>query len=179
MGDLPKVLDFYQCVIQETEDMSVYGRWIFGKHPTQPMIEAYIRQGMMYCLEERGDIAATVAVTPYQTEDYHEIDWQAELADDEVAVVHILAVNPRLQKRGYAKVLMRDVIALAGHLGLKAVRLDALDRNIPAHSLYESLGFQRRDVRRWHTANAGWIDFYLFEYLLEQGTRQDEEGEIQ
>ena len=26
MGDLPKVLDFYQCVIQETEDMSVYGR---------------------------------------------------------------------------------------------------------------------------------------------------------
>lgn len=94
------------------------------------------------------------------------IDWQAELADDEVAVVHILAVNPRFQKRGYARKAMHEVIELAREKGLKAVRLDALECNTPAHKLYESLGFKKRDVRHWYASNTGWIDFYLFEYLL-------------
>ena len=45
-------------------------------------------------------------------------------------------------------------VFLAGSLitrkGLKAVRLDALACNTPAHRLYESLGFQKRDVRHWY-----------------------------
>ena len=165
-GDLPGILDFYQLVIRETEDMSVFGRWIYGKHPTEELIGDYVRQGMMYAADAGPDIAAAVAVTPFQTEDYHGIDWQVPLADDKVAVVHILAVNPRLQKRGVAKAIMRDVIDLARREGLKAVRLDALECNRPAHRLYESLGFRKRGVRRWYASNTGWIDFYLFEYLL-------------
>ncbi len=166
--DLPRILDFYQLVIRETEGMPVFGRWVYGKHPTEEMITDYVRQGMMYCTEEDGDIAAAVAVTPYQTEDYRGVDWQIPLEDDEAAVVHILAVNPRLQRRGYAKSIMEDVIELARSTGMKAVRLDALACNPPAHRLYEALGFQRRDIRRWYTRNAGWIDFYLYEYLLQK-----------
>lgn len=87
--------------------MPRYGRWIYCLHPTEEMIEDYVRQGVMYCSEEGQEITAAVAVTPYQTEDYRGIDWQAELADDEVAVVHILAVNPHFQKRGYARTAMK------------------------------------------------------------------------
>ena len=46
------------------------------------------------------------------------------------------------------------------------IRLDALACNVPAHRLYESLGFQKRDVRHWYAENTGWVDFYLFEFLL-------------
>ena len=130
------------------------------------MITDYVRQGNMYCSEDGTDITAAVAVTPYQTDDYHEIDWQAALKDDEVAVVHILAVNPHFRNHGCAKAMMRKVISLADSKGLKAVRLDALACNVPAHRLYESLGFQKRDVRHWYTENTGWVDFYLFEFLL-------------
>ena len=105
-------------------------------------------------------------MTPCQGEDYHGVDWQVELADDDVAVVHLLAVNPRFQRRGRAKAAMREVVELARGEGLGAVRLDALVCNAPAHGLYESLGFERRDVRRWHAPNTGWIDFYLYELLL-------------
>lgn len=164
--DLPRTLCFYQLVIRETSDMPCYGRWIYGLHPTKEMIENYIRQGVMYRLEDGQDIAAVVAVTPYQEEGYHGIDWQVELVDDEVAVVHLLAVNPHFQKRGYAKTTMKEVIELAREKGLKAVRLDALECNVPAHRLYESLGFKKRDVRHWYASNTGWIDFFLFEYLL-------------
>lgn len=166
IGDLSRILGFYQLVIRETSDISRFGRWIYGLHPTEEMIEEYIWQGTMYYSEEGQDITAAVAVTPYQAEDYHGVCWQAELADDEVAVVHILAVNPRFQKRGYARTAMHEVIELARDKGLKAVRLDALECNTPAHKLYESLGFKKRDVRHWYASNTGWIDFYLFEYLL-------------
>ena len=148
IGDLSRILCFYQLVIRETSDMPRYGRWIYGLHPTEEMVEDYVRQGVMYRLEDGQDIAAVVAVTPYQGEDYHGIDWQDELADDEVAVVHLLAVNPHFQKRGYARTAVKEVIELVREKSVKAVRLDALECNAPAHRLYESLGFKKRDVRR-------------------------------
>ena len=166
LTDLFGILDFYQLVINETEDMPVHARWVYGQHPTEEMITNYIRQGNMYCSKNGTDIIAAVAVTPYQTDGYHGIDWQVALKDDEVAVVHILAVNPRFRNRGCAKAIIQEVINLANSKGLKAVRLDALACNIPAHRLYESLGFQKRDIRHWYAKNTGWFDFYLFEYLL-------------
>ena len=41
-----------------------------------------------------------MAVTMYQGEDYHAIDWSQQVADDEVAVIHILAVSPDAQGKG-------------------------------------------------------------------------------
>ena len=165
-GDLPGLLDFYRLVIRETENMATHARWEFGKHPTEAMIAEYVSRGMMYITEDGAGITAAVAVTPFQTEDYHGINWQADPVDDEVAVVHILAVNPRCQGRGYARQMMRDVIDLAKDMGKKAVRLDALACNAPAHRLYESLGFKKRGVCHWYAENTGWFDFYLFEYLF-------------
>ena len=166
ISDLPGLLDFYRLVIRETADMAIHARWEFGKHPTEAMIADYVSQGMMYITEDGTEIAAAVAVTPFQSENYHGVDWQADLADDEVATVHILAVNPRCQGHGYARAMMRDVICLSNDIGKKAVRLDALACNAPAQRLYETLGFKKRGVCRWYAENTGWFDFYLFEYLF-------------
>ncbi len=166
VGDLPRLLDFYRLVIQETAGIAIHARWEFGKHPTEAMIADYVSQGMMYITEDGAGIIAAVAVTPFQPEDYHGVEWQADLADDEVAAVHILAVNPHCQRHGYARMVMKDVIDLAKDIDKKAVRLDALACNAPAHRLYESLGFKKRGVCHWYAENTGWFDFYLFEYLI-------------
>jgi len=55
---------------------------------------------------------------------------------------------------------------MARNQGKKAVRLDALGSNTPAHALYESLGFIRRDICHWYANNTGWTDFYVYELLL-------------
>ena len=67
-SDLPGILDFYQLVINETEDMPVHARWVYGQHPTEKTLTDYVRQGNMYCSEYGTDITAAVAVTPYQTD---------------------------------------------------------------------------------------------------------------
>lgn len=165
-NDFNRLTRFYRDVILHTENMDIYARWEYGKHPTDEMILEYIRKGVMYYCEKEGSIISAAVVTPYQGEDYHNTDWALHLADDEVAVVHILCVDPRLQKHGVAREIMRIIIEMSRNMGRKAVRLDALACNSPAHRLYESIGFVRRGQQNWHTANVGRTDFFLYEFVL-------------
>ena len=111
--ELPELLDSYRRVIDETDNMARQARWVYGQHPTEEMIRDCVMRGMLYVLEAERDVVAAVVVTPYQTEEYHDVNWQAALKDEEVAAVHLLAVNPRCQKRGYAKTIMMEVMSLA------------------------------------------------------------------
>lgn len=162
--DFERLASFYKFVISETKDMEKYCRWIYGLHPTDEMIKKYIEENAMYYMEEDEEISGAVAVTPSQGQDYHSVKWSMNLKNDEVAVVHILCVNPKKQKCGLAKKIMQLVIDLARKQNKKAVRLDAINCNTPAHRLYESLGFRKCDVKNWHASNLGFMDFFLFEY---------------
>lgn len=164
--DFDRITTFYKYVSNHSPDMAKYGRWVYGQHPTDAMIQKYIDEGYMYHLESDGSILAAVALTPFQGNDYHPIKWNIDITDDEVLVVHILCVSPNVQRTGVAKKVMWEVIRHAANIGKKAVRLDALSCNEPAHKLYESLGFRRCGVQNWYAENTGWIDFYLYEYCL-------------
>ena len=166
MTDYEQLTLFYKYVIDHTENMNVYTKWVYGQHPTDEMIRDYIKQDAMYVLEENGTILASVAVTMSQGEDYHGIAWADDLEDDDVAVVHILCVNPDYQKQKIGKYVVKECIRLAEKEDKKAVRLDALECNKPAHKLYETLGFEYRGKQYWYAGNTGWIDFYFFEYEL-------------
>lgn len=164
--DLPELARFYRNVIQNTKNMDIYAKWIYGKHPTDEMLLGYIREGAMYYCEKDGAVVCALAVTPYQSEDYHDTEWSVKAADNEVSVVHILCVDPMQQNKGIARETMGLVIELSRTDGKKAVRLDALSCNTPAQRLYESLGFVKKGQQRWYADNVGWTDFYLYEYVL-------------
>ena len=164
--DFDKISNFYKYVINNTPTMKQYARWIYGQHPTDDMIRQYINDGYMYYSEVDSVIYAAVALTPFQGSDYHSVEWELDLQDDEVCVVHIFCVNPDLQRKGIAKEIMKEVMAFAKESGKRAVRLDALCCNEPAHKLYEKLGFKKCGVQRWYADNTGWIDFYLYEKCL-------------
>lgn len=163
--EFKRITGFYRCVSENTQNMESFGRWIYGKHPTDGMIKSYMEDGCMYYAEKNGVIAAAAAVTFFQEADYHPVQWNIPLNDDEVAVIHILCVNPKMQKKGLAKAVVREIIRLAEENQKKAVRLDALCSNKPAHKLYESLGFKKCGVQNWYAGNTGQTDFCLFEYV--------------
>ena len=54
-GDIEKLENYYRYVADNTENLYQYCRWIYGKHPTDDMIEEYIKNGNMYFAEE-GDM---------------------------------------------------------------------------------------------------------------------------
>lgn len=165
-ADFLQLTAFYREAIRDNPDMAEFGRWIYGLHPTDEMILGYIQSGAMYYGRMEGQIVCALALTPSQGADYHHIPWGLELTDDQVAVAHLLCVNPQWQHRGIGRRAMELAIGLAGQMGKKALRLDALACNKPAHGLYEGLGFQRRGTAHWYADNVGWTDFYLYELIL-------------
>ena len=163
--DLQRITRFYRDAIARTADMDTHARWVYGQHPTDAMLRNYIQAGAMYFCEKDGAIISAAAVTP-QGKDYHGAAWAFPFGDDQVSVVHLLCVAPQWQRQGIARGTMELVAELSREMNKKAVRLDALACNAPAHRLYESLGFQKRDQRRWFADNVGWADFFLYELVL-------------
>jgi len=163
-NDFDAIITFYNDVTKRTPEMATYARWSKGKHPTVEGIRAYIEEGSMYLYRESGTIVGAMAVTMYQGEDYHAIEWALHVPDDRVAVIHILAVSPDSQGKGIGSEMIREAIRLAENKGMQAVRLDALASNTPAHKIYERLGFGYRGKQHLYAENTGWTDFYFYEY---------------
>ena len=59
-----------------------------------------------------------------------------------------LAVRPELRRRGIARELVREALALATVHGARIALLEVRASNIAAQALYEGFGFQRKGVRR-------------------------------
>ena len=162
--DYESIIAFYDDVTDRTSEMELYARWQKGKHPTHGGIKAYIEEESMYLYKKNDVIIGAMAVTMYQGEDYHNIEWSQQVEDNEVAVIHILAVSPDCQGKGIGSEMIREAIRLAQTNGMKAIRLDALASNTPAHKIYKALGFEYRGQQHLYAENTGWTDFYFFEY---------------
>lgn len=165
-GDLAVVREKYIEVIEHTKDMNIHARWIYGQHPTDAAIRSYIDRQEMYLFMDEQNVAGMTAITMYQGEDYHEVNWSQDLKDDEVASLHLLTVMPEYQGKGVSKRLMEAIISLVMEKGKKAIRLDALASNIPAQHMYEKLGFEYRGKQNLYAENTGWTDFLYYELPL-------------
>ena len=75
--DFSDIIVFYDDVTARTPDMALYARWSKGKHPTEESIRTYIEDGSMFLYREGGGIVGAMAVTMYQGEDYHAIEWKS------------------------------------------------------------------------------------------------------
>ena len=164
--DFDRVRAFYDRVIDLTPGMDVHARWKKRLHPSDEGLRGYLAEGDLYLLEENGSVAGAMAVTLYQGEDYRLVPWGVAAEDDEVAVLHLLAVDPDRQGQGVAHRLIGEALALARRNGKKAFRLDAVSTNAPARRLYASLDFAFRGTQNLYAPNTGWTDFCYFEQIL-------------
>lgn len=93
-ADFQKVKAAYIDIAENTPDVTKFTKWEYGKHPNDAQISEYIAAGNMYILMDKDTIAGVIAITAFQGEDYHPINWQIEASDDEVMVLHLLGVVP-------------------------------------------------------------------------------------
>lgn len=163
INDFESIIKFYDDVTLRTPEMETYARWKKGQHPTEEGIKAYIEEGSMYLYKENDTIVGAMAVTMYQGEDYHVIEWAKHVEDNEASVIHILAVNPDYQGTGVGAEMIRVAINLSADSGMKSIRLDALASNTPAHKIYKRIGFEYRGKQHLYAENTGWTDFFFFE----------------
>jgi len=161
--DFAQIRSFYDYVIDETTGMDQYAKWKKEFHPQNDTIRGYIADEDMYMCFQSDELIGVMALAFYQDEEYQEIEWKENAGKDEIATLHIFAVSPKLQGKGYGKKLLNLAIDMAREKGTKVFRLDSLSSNIPSIHLYESVGFQLRGKQNLYTDNAGFVDFCYFE----------------
>ena len=153
----------YIDVIENTPDIGKHAHWIYGKHPSDESLKAYIDRGEMFVLTDGEEIAGMAAVALCQGDEYLNISWEKDLPNDKVATVHLLAVCLDYRGKSLGLRILDEAMEIAVKNGKKALRLDALKSNLPAQKMYEKAGFIYRGEQRLYAENTGMTEFLYYE----------------
>lgn len=157
---------FYHSMIDALAGSTVYVGWKKDIYPAPEFLSEAIKKGELYLVLEEKQIAAAMVFNHDYNEGYRSFHWQTEADDSQVMVIHALGVHPDYAGRGYAKALVKKAIDLAAEGGMKAIRLDVLEGNIPAEELYKGFGFQHMTTVPMFYEDTGWKNFMLYEYVI-------------
>lgn len=137
-------IDEIECLYNDLNDYLAEHengpRWKKGLYPVRENAEEALGESTLYVAVIDEKIVGTFVLSRKQDEAYKEVDWQIEY-DAPVFVVGVLAVHPDYLGRGVAQSLLNYATVLGKECGIKAIRLDTYEENIPAAKLYEKCGF--------------------------------------
>ena len=160
------VRGFYHSMIDAMAGSPAYVGWKKDIYPSPEFLASSINHGELYLVLEDDRIVAAMVFNHEYNESYSQFRWQTEADDSEVMVIHALGVHPAYSGKGYAKALVQKAIDMAGESGMKAIRLDVLEGNIPAEKLYSGFGFRYMATLPMYYEDTGWTNFKLYEYRI-------------
>ena len=120
--------------------------WERDIYPLRETAEAAYNRGDLYVCEDEGAIVATAIINQIQVDVYEGANWSYEAADDEVLVLHTLAVDPAHHKKGIGADFVRYYEELAREMNCPVLRMDTNARNTIARKFYPTLGYREADI---------------------------------
>ena len=165
-ADYEQVRDFYDYLIDAMEGAAFSPGWERDVYPTQEFLRDSLEKGELYAGEIDGRMVASMVVNHVYNEGYRNVRWTLQAADDALCVIHVLGVHPQFAGKGIAGQMARAAIAMAREKGIKTVRLDVLEGNLPAEKAYGKVGFQYVDTVRMFYEDTGWTNYKLYEYIV-------------
>lgn len=166
LSDAAGVGYLYDAVCDDLEGSVNYPGWKKGIYPTIMDAEKAISEGTLYIAETENKIAGTVILSHTPEQAYEQAHWKKDLSYDDVYVIYTLAVHPDYAGSGVASALLQFAQQLAKKQGMKSLRLDVTEKNIPAIRLYEKQGFEYIDTVDLGLGDIGLKWFRLYEKLV-------------
>ena len=131
----------YERCVRRLEENINFPKWS-SNHPSREYIKESIKRGEMFIVVEGEKVFGAAVLNEDPEGNYCLGDWKNKLSEGEFLVIHILAVDPALERSGVGGLLVDGSIAFAKKNGYKAIRLDIVPENLPAKNLYLSRGFE-------------------------------------
>lgn len=175
-GDLEPLWGLYaaSCARQVPGDMGP--DWHMGVYPARSDLEGRLAAGELYVGEQGGALVAGMVVTEGEDPIYAKVPWQVPAAPDEVAVLHLLVVDPAARGRGVGGRMVAAAARVARRAGMRALHLDTLETNVGAIALYKGCGLSVACVMPVHYEDIGDASTVLFELALDGGAADDSDG---
>lgn len=161
-----RVKEFYHDVIRGFQDAEYDPQWEIGIYPTDEHLYTSIEKQELYVGFVGEGMVAAMVLNHRFNEGYNHVQWLIDVKQEDVMVIHLLCVHPRVRKRNLAKQMVLWALEFSKSQFKKTVRLDVLKGNVPAENLYPSLGFQYVTEERTYYDDLDWMDFLLYEYPL-------------
>ena len=142
----PKDLNRISAIYEELHTAQEQGRipsigWKREVYPTATTANEAINAGDMFVEEADGTIVASARINKIQVAEYSEVKWKYPADDNEVMVLHTLAVSPSVRRNGYGTKFVEFYESYAIENGCRYLRMDTWENNAIARSLYKKLGY--------------------------------------
>lgn len=133
LSDLNELFQIYLNGKNELEKNGIY-QWT-DNYPTRSIIENDLKKGVLFVLRSNEGIIGAINISEEQETEYQTINW--EFNDSKILVIHRLVIDPKYQRKGYAKKLMGFAEKFANENNYSSIRLDAYSQNKRVIDFYE------------------------------------------
>ena len=144
-----------------------YCGWKRDVYPARQDAEAGIREGGLFLAQEDGEAAGSFILSPRQEDAYKTVTWPSDLPERDVLTVYTFTVHPRYRGQGAGRAMLEHAARYASERGVRALRLDVYEKNLPAIRLYESAGFRYAGAVSLGLEDIGLDWFRLYEKRLD------------
>jgi ribosomal protein S18 acetylase RimI-like enzyme len=163
IDELEKLYDDLNDYLSATTN---YPGWIKGIYPIREDAVAGIENNTLFVVRHDGKIAGSIILDHHPDEAYNSVRWKIKADYSRIFVIRTFVVHPLFLKMGIGRALMDYSFELAQQSGIKSIRLDVYENNLPAISLYEKCGFEYIDTVDLGFGNYGLDWFKLYEKLV-------------
>lgn len=150
--DVDAVVEIYEAV--KGSEYCVWNEF----YPTRRNAEEDVGCGCLYLLKDGGEILGCISVEPVSEDDDLEF-WRVN--DGRHREVSRVAIAPKHQGRGYARIMTELLVERLRGEGASSVHLLAAKVNLPACNTYQRLGFEF--IGECHRYGA---DYFVCELVL-------------
>lgn len=140
-NNLDEIEDLYENVIDDLDNNINYPGWKKGIYPTRNEGIQGINNQELYVAYSNDKIVGTIIINHQQESNYHLAKWKINVPNNEVYVVHTLAVHPDYKGLKIAQQLLEYIEERAKERAIKTIRLDVRKGNEPAIKLYLKSGY--------------------------------------
>ncbi|MCR5357115.1 MAG: GNAT family N-acetyltransferase [Lachnospiraceae bacterium] len=162
----PGVISFYEKIIKTRTEQDYKLWWDLEIYPTREDLTNAVNTGAMHIISDDGRITGAAILNNTQGDGYDLADWICEPKASQIAVIHLVAIDPDVRGKGLAKALIEYLIDTAKGMGIKSLRLDTMPHYSYAIRLYETTGFKRVKEIELTYPTTGKAVFYLYEMVL-------------
>ena len=116
---------------------------------------------------DEGIIKACAIVNSNSNKEYKKVAWKVYERDNNVWIIHALAVRYEYRGMGLATQFVKNLISYAKLENIEAIHLDVIDKNTLADKLYIRAGFKYVSTENIFYEVVGNRQFRMYEYVIE------------
>lgn len=145
-ADLDAIARIYNNIHMHERGKKLCTGWIQDIYPTRATAQKALERGDLFVYKRDGKILAAAIINQEQVSVYADGNWQYEASDDEIMVLHTLAVDPAAARAGIGKEFVAFYEDYARKAGCKALRMDTNAKNAIARKFYANLGYRETGI---------------------------------